>query len=81
MRQMEEETARRLAEKEQEMRLAVEERDLQKMATLSQQDSLRDHLQSQVETLQTVRKFSWATQAKSPSVKLSGNLFQMTILM
>ena len=61
MRQMEEETARRLAEKEQEMRLAVEERDLQKMATLSQQDSLRDHLQSQVETLQTVREFSWAT--------------------
>lgn len=71
MRQMEEETARRLAEKEQEMRLAVEERDLQKMATLSQQDSLRDHLQSQVETLQTVRISSSARQTKLPSVKLT----------
>lgn len=71
MRQMEEDTARRLAEKEQEMRLAVEERDLQKMATLSQQDSLRDHLQSQVETLQTVRISSSARQTKLPSVKLT----------
>ena len=71
MRQMEEETARRLAEKEQEMRLAVEERDLQKMATLSQQDSLRDHLQSQVEILQTVRISSSARQTKLPSVKLT----------
>ena len=71
MRQMEEDTARRLAEKEQEMRLAVEERDLQKMATLSQQDSLRDHLQSQVETLQTVRISSFARQTKLPSVKLT----------
>ena len=71
MRQMEEATARRLAEKEQEMRLAVEERDLQKMATLSQQDSLRDHLQSQVETLQTVRISSSARQTKLPSVKLT----------
>lgn len=71
MQQMEEETARRLADKEQEMRLAVEERDLQKMATLSQQDSLRDHLQSQVETLQTVRISSSARQTKLPSVKLT----------
>jgi hypothetical protein len=40
------------------MRLAVEERDLQKMATLSQQDSLRDHLQSQVDTLSSVSRKS-----------------------
>jgi hypothetical protein len=36
------------------MRLAVEERDLQKMATLSQQDTLRDELRSQLEHLQKV---------------------------
>lgn len=51
---MEEDMARKLSEQEQEMRLAVEERDLQKMATLSQQDSLRDHLQAQVDTLSAV---------------------------
>lgn len=70
MRQMEEETARRLAEKEQEMRLAVEERDLQKMATLSQQDSLRDHLQSQVETLLAVRISSSAYSKCEIDMKL-----------
>lgn len=54
LKQIEENTAWKLSEQEQEMKLAVEERDLQKMATLSQQDSLRDHLQTQVDTLSAV---------------------------
>ena len=36
------------------MQLAMEERDLQKMATLSQQDTLRDELNVQLENLQKV---------------------------
>lgn len=36
------------------MQLAMEERDLAKMATLSQQDTLRDELQAQIETIKKV---------------------------
>lgn len=43
-----------LQEKEKEMQLAMEERDLQKMATLSQQDTLRDELQAQIEKIKKV---------------------------
>ena len=42
-------------EKEKEMQLAMEERDLQKMATLSKQDTLRDELQSQIEEIRRVQ--------------------------
>lgn len=37
------------------MQLAMEERDLQKMATLSQQDTLRDELQAQIEKVTKVQ--------------------------
>ena len=36
------------------MKLAVEERDLQKMAAMSQQDTMRDQLQEEVNTLSGV---------------------------
>ena len=36
------------------MQLAVEERDLQKMATLSEQDTLRDELHVQLDSIKKV---------------------------
>lgn len=38
------------------MQLAMEERDLQKMATLSKQDTLRDELQAQVDNMKKVKQ-------------------------
>ena len=54
VKQLEEEVSHRLSEKEEEMKLAVEERDLQKMAAMSQQDTLRDQLQDEVNILSSV---------------------------
>lgn len=53
-RQKEEDFYRQLAEYREEMRLAIEERELQKMAALSQQDSLRDDLQCEIGELKSV---------------------------
>ncbi|XP_036362294.1 golgin subfamily A member 4 isoform X4 [Octopus sinensis] len=52
-RQKEEDFYRQLAEYREEMRLAIEERELQKMAALSQQDSLRDALQCEIGELKS----------------------------
>ena len=54
VKQLEEEVSHQLSEKEEEMKLAVEERDLQKMAAMSQQDTLRDQLQDEVNVLSSV---------------------------
>ncbi|KAJ8314173.1 hypothetical protein KUTeg_008734 [Tegillarca granosa] len=53
-KQLQDELNVKLQDKEEEMRLAMEERDLQKMAALLQQDSLRDELQLQVTNLNSV---------------------------
>ena len=50
----EQQLQRTLAEKAQEMALAIEERDLQKMAALGQQDSEKDQLQQVINQLQQV---------------------------
>ena len=46
-----------MAEKEQHVALAIEERELQKMAALSQHDSERDGIQQRLENLQQVTFF------------------------
>lgn len=53
-RQKEEEVRRQLQENQEEMKLAIEERELQKMAALSQQDSLKDALQCEINQLKSV---------------------------
>ena len=50
----EQQLQRTLEEKAQEMALAIEERDLQKMAALGQQDSEKDQLQQVINQLQQV---------------------------
>ncbi|XP_074659132.1 uncharacterized protein LOC141911926 isoform X2 [Tubulanus polymorphus] len=43
----------KLTEKEDDMKLAIEERDLQKMAALSQQDSAKDELQTELQSMKS----------------------------
>ena len=45
---------RNLQEQEEEMKLAIEERDLQKMAALSQKDTEEDQLKEDVQSLRKV---------------------------
>ena len=51
-----EEFARALHEKQSEMALAIEERELQKMAALSQQDNKTDELQQRYEDVKQVHR-------------------------
>ena len=61
-----EEFARALHEKQSEMALAIEERELQKMAALSQQDNKTDELQQRYEDVKQVRRaFSDLTECAS----------------
>ena len=59
MAESEKQLQRTLEEKGQEMALAIEERDLQKMAALSQQDSEKDQLQQVINQLQQVNTFMY----------------------
>ena len=54
MRSSQEELQQRLKEKEEEVRLAIEERELQKMAAVSGLDQQKDDLLQQIEMLNSV---------------------------
>jgi len=54
IKNIQEDMHRKLYDKEEEMKLGMEERDLQKMAALSQQDNLKDHLQENIKQLMAV---------------------------
>ena len=57
------------------MSLAIEERELQKMAALTRQDSQTDALRAQVEQLQQVRKNSCYYEVKIGKESILGSNF------
>ena len=58
MRSAQDELQQRLKEKEEEVRLAIEERELQKMAAVSGLDQQKDDLLQQMEMLNSVSGFT-----------------------
>lgn len=59
MRTVKEELQQRLQEKEEEVKLAIEERELQKMAAVSGLDQEKDDLLQRIKELNSVSKISY----------------------